>query len=262
MNDPKRLVAELHSPLMNELLSAAQREQLPDELRQRMSQGLALALGGASLGAGIAASSQIPGAIAGAQQTGVLAASSSVASGTAGIALNGAPTVAGASGSLGGAWANTAVWIKAAVAASTLIGAAGVGTWLGAWPVAEAPSDVGAASVSNRVEPLAGTAFISDVVPATPLVAAEQESPVSQARPIKTPSKAKTARSAAPQQTVSESQGDLGREVRLLDAARRAIISGDLDSARAKLAHYSRAFPNGALRAEAASLAKAAGGAR
>jgi hypothetical protein len=48
----------------------------------------------------------------------------------------------------------------------------------------------------------------------------------------------------------------------LLDAARQAIIAGNIDAAREKLAQYSRAFPNGALRGEAAGLAKAAANAQ
>jgi TolA-binding protein len=259
MNDPKRLVAEFQSPLMNELLHAAQREQLPDELRHRMAQGLALTLGGASLGAGIAGSSQLPAAIAGTQQAGVLTASGSTTASVAGTGLGGTSTATGVSW-LGATWANTAVWIKMAVAIGAVTGAAGIGSWLGGWPQ---PSSAPAASNAIEiVEPPANGAVISDGTPAAPLVAADEEPSIRETRPKVARPKVKAGRSGLSEQPVAELQGDLGREVRLLDAARRAIISGNLDSAREKLAQYSKAFPNGSLRAEAASLAKAAAGAK
>jgi TolA-binding protein len=46
----------------------------------------------------------------------------------------------------------------------------------------------------------------------------------------------------------------LAQEMRVLDAARRVLASGDPQSALATLVEYEREFPNGALRPEASVL--------
>lgn len=262
MNEPRRLIAGLQSPLASEMLRAAQHEQVPDELRHRMAQGLALALGTTALGTGAALTSQAPGGAAlGAHQA--LGNALSVSTGT----IGGASATQTGAWSLGSAWANSALWVKGGVTLMALAGLAGVGGWLGSESQTAAPNKTtDAPPPPVTVAPPADEAAValspsSDV--GHPQLAKEPLNPDSsstrskQARP-----KGKVIRGSATEKSGAELSGDLGREVQLLDAARRAIISGNLDSAREKLAQYSRAFPNGSLRAEAASLAKAAGSAQ
>jgi hypothetical protein len=287
MNEPRRLIAGVQSPLASELLRAAQSEQIPDELSHRMAQGLALALGtttlgatvGATLGTGAALTSQAPGAAAlGAQQA--LGSALSAATGTLGAA---SATQTGA-WTLGSAWASGAVWVKGGVTLMALAGLAGVGSWLGsesgpsasnkttdpppqAITVAAPPNKTVAAPPNKTVAPPANEVEES-VAPSELDVgdmqvareSLEADAPATRLKQVRP--KGKVIRGSATEKSGAELSGDLGREVQMLDAARRAIIAGNLDSAREKLAQYSRAFPNGSLRAEAASLAKAAGSAQ
>jgi hypothetical protein len=278
MNEPKRLLAELRSPLAHELLQASRNEQIPDELRARMAHGFAVTLGGTALGAGVALTSQVPGAVT--PQAAAL--------------LNGGSSAGLATGSVGGGLAaqtstavaswGAALWLKGALGVATLSGAVGLGTWLAAPSPVEpakagvsAPALVPPALISTGVtapavaetHPLANPeregAFTlqregTDLVTKGPRgsgALSRQDVAAESARP-----RTKTQRSSVSEKAVAEPSGDLGREVRLLDAARQAIIAGNIDAAREKLAQYSRAFPNGALRGEAAGLAKAAANAQ
>jgi hypothetical protein len=272
MNDPKRLLAELRSPLAHELLRASQNEQIPDELRARMAHGFAVTLGGTALGAGVALTSQVPGAVtpqAAALLNGSSAAGLTAGSVGGGLAAQGSTAVA--------SW-GAALWLKGALGVATLGGAVGLGTWL-AVPSATESATPGASAVSFA----APSVPVASVTARTPLASPQQDTPLPLQQPgndtlAKAPSsrdaiarraaadtaqlETKTQRSSIPDKAVAQPTGDLGREVQLLDAARRAIIAGNIDAARAKLAQYGRAFPHGALRGEAASLAKAAANAQ
>jgi hypothetical protein len=279
MNEPRRLIAGVQSPLASELLRAAQSEQIPDELSHRMAQGLALALGtttlgatvGATLGTGAALTSQAPGAAAlGAQQA--LGSALSAATGTLGAA---SATQTGA-WTLGSAWASGAVWVKGGVTLMALAGLAGVGSWLGSesGPSASnkttdpppqaitvaAPPNKTVAPPANEVEESVAPSELDVGDMQVARESLEADAPATRLKQVRP--KGKVIRGSATEKSGAELSGDLGREVQMLDAARRAIIAGNLDSAREKLAQYSRAFPNGSLRAEAASLAKAAGSAQ
>ena len=273
MNEPKRLLAELRSPLAHELLQASRNEQIPDELRARMAHGFAVTLGGTALGAGVALTNQVPGAVT-PQAAALLNGGSS-----AGLATGSVGGGLAAQGSTGVATWGAALWLKGALGVATLSGAVGLGTWLAApSPVEPAKAGVSApALISTGVtapavaetHPLANPeregAFTlqregTDLVtkePRSSRALSRADVAAESARP-----RAKTQRSSISEKAVAEPSGDLGREVRLLDAARQAIIAGNIDAAREKLAQYSRAFPNGALRGEAAGLAKAAANAQ
>lgn len=273
MNDPKRLLAELRSPLAHELLRASQNEQIPDELRARMAHGFAVTLGGTALGAGVALTSQVPGAVtpqAAALLNGGSAAGLTAGSVGGGLAAQGSTAVA--------SW-GAALWLKGALGIATLGGAVGLGTWLTV-PSPTESATPGASAVSFAAPSIAQASSSER----TPLANPEQDAPLPLQQPgNETLSKAqsgrdaiarrsgagdtapietKPQRSSIPDKAMAQPTGDLGREVQLLDAARRAIIAGNIDAARAKLAQYGRAFPQGALRGEAASLAKAAANAQ
>lgn len=285
MNDPKRLVGESQSGLAHELLRAAQSEQLPDGLRVRMVEGLALSLGATSLGAGFALSG---GALSSGAQTGLAAAQSlGAAAGETSAAAFGATTggagvsgLAGASSAgLGGAtlaqgtsWAVSATWLKGVLAVCALTGAVGLGSVVKHW--AEPNHDTvssGAAGALSPASSLPGP-NAPERVNEEPSIVSPGDAPRAGTDVVSPPSRTTSADNKAARRaernkskvtaiepsSSREVSGDLGREVRMLDAARRAIIDGDIAAAREKLAQYSRAFPRGSLRAEAASLAKAA----
>lgn len=278
MNEPKRLLAELRSPLAHELLQASRNEQIPDELRARMAHGFAVTLGGTALGAGVALTSQVPGAVT-PQAAALLSGGSSagVATGSVGggLAAQGSTAVA--------SW-GAALWLKGALGVATLSGAVGLGTWLAA-PSPVEPAKAGVSAPALVPPALISTGVTAPAVAEThPLANPEREGAFTLQREgtdlvTKEPRgsgalsradvaaesarpRTKTQRSSVSEKAVAEPSGDLGREVRLLDAARQAIIAGNIDAAREKLAQYSRAFPNGALRGEAAGLAKAAANAQ
>lgn len=269
MNDPKRLMAEPHSALAHELLRAAETERVPDVLRQRMAEGFAAALGATSIGVGfgVGSSAVQSGAV------GAAAGESAIGSGAAGLAAGGANVAAGGGASLaqGTAWATSAVWVKGALSVCALTGAVGLGTLVERWLEPAAVVDGGVAA-PVVVQPVAPEAHGAQTAPAPVpevsrggeveatkrvvsdgVIGQDRGEATGGRRVSRSSSKAPAGHEEANKQT-----GDLGREVRMLDAARRAIISGDIGAAREKLAQYGRAFPQGALRAEAASLAKAA----
>lgn len=278
MNEPKRLLAELRSPLAHELLQASRNEQIPDELRARMAHGFAVTLGGTALGAGVALTSQVPGAVtpqAAALLNGGSSAGLATGSVGGGLAAQGSTAVA--------SW-GAALWLKGALGVATLSGAVGLGTWLAA-PSPVEPAKAGVSAPALVPPALISTGVTAPAVAEThPLANPEREGAFTLQREgtdlvTKEPRgsgalsradvaaesarpRTKTQRSSVSEKAVAEPSGDLGREVRLLDAARQAIIAGNIDAAREKLAQYSRAFPNGALRGEAAGLAKAAANAQ
>lgn len=278
MNEPKRLLAELRSPLAHELLQASRNEPIPDELRARMAHGFAVTLGGTALGAGVALTSQVPGAVtpqAAALLNGGSSAGLATGSVGGGLAAQGSTAVA--------SW-GAALWLKGALGVATLSGAVGLGTWLAA-PSPVEPAKAGVSAPALVPPALISTGVTAPAVAEThPLANPEREGAFTLQREgtdlvTKEPRgsgalsradvaaesarpRTKTQRSSVSEKAVAEPSGDLGREVRLLDAARQAIIAGNIDAAREKLAQYSRAFPNGALRGEAAGLAKAAANAQ
>lgn len=287
MNEPKRLVAESQSALAHELLRAAQSERVPDVLRQRMAEGLAITLGVGSVGAGLSlggANVGAQGGLAATQAAGIVGQSASALG--SGAAATGSAGMGAAALTQGFTWAGASMWVKGALAVCALTGAAGLGTAVKHWgdgdvsrpaaslrdgaslrdsaSVAEnaaparvdapEPTIVNPESAPRIVEPRGVTDLDAERV-ATPPVEPDPHEVAPSARRAKMRSAGKAV-GLAPASTAPSS--DLGREVRMLDAARRAIIAGDAQLAREKLAQYSRAFPNGALRAEAASLAKTA----
>lgn len=273
MNDPKRLIAESRSMLADELLRAAQSERIPDALRQRMAEGFAVTLGVGSIGAGVALGGGMQSGI----QGGLVAAhSAGAAAGEAGATVglsaavggaNGAAAIGGATLAQGASWAGSAVWLKSVIAVCTLTGAVGLGSVIKQWaePSAAPTTAVGQATSLPMPNELESAAAAREVEPADMAAPTQQHAastdPVGDAREAKATRRAvrsKSKVSASEANPASELPGDLGREVRMLDAARRAILAGDVGLAREKLAAYGRAFPDGSLRAEAASLAKAA----
>lgn len=281
MNDPKRLVAEPQSALAHELLIAAQSERVPDALRQRMAEGLAITLGVGSIGAGLSLGGANVGAQSGlaATQTAGIASQSASALGDGAATATGGAGMGAAALTQGFTWAGASVWVKGALALCAVTGAAGLGTVVKHWASGDAASHGDVASHGVQVTEKAAFAPAvnpSDVAPANAertletrdvggpgaerLVATPSVQPATLDGAQSTPRvKARSAGKAvalAPASTTPS--GDLGREVRMLDAVRRAIIAGDAQLAREKLAQYGRAFPQGALRAEAASLAKTA----
>jgi hypothetical protein len=280
MNDPKRLVAESRSMLAHELLSAAQSERVPDALRQRMVEGFAVTLGVGSIGAGFALSGSaqagVQGGFAAAQSAGVAAGEAGFANAVGfgatatGATATGATATAGGGAALaqGATWASSAVWLKGVIAVCAVTGAVGLGSVVKRWAEPNAVSDGTALQAGSLVvsEPVAPHVLDPN---AAHRVASEGDAvdPGSQAigggegKAVRRSTR-KSKLAASEHGSIKDVSGDLGREVRMLDAARRAIIAGDIGIAREKLAQYSRAFPQGSLRAEAASLAKAAASAQ
>lgn len=287
MNEPKRLLAESQSSLTHELLLAARGERLSDELRSRMADGLALTLGATSIGAGLTLGAHAQGAATGLEASGLGGASgitASVSNAPGALVLgSGALT---SSGSVVTASAGATLWLKGVVAMSVLAGAVGLGSAVGLnsavthWvsPIPEDSSSRAAARSSFEATPAGVPADSPAVTPAgvqgvgAPATGVEGAAPRADlAGDVAVPTTgADEAERAARRprsktktlETAAVASGDLDREVRLLDAARRAILAGDISGAREKLAQYSRAFPQGALRGEAASLAKAAANAQ
>lgn len=264
MNEPKRLLVESQSQLLSQMLHAAQREELPADLRERMARGLSLAAGGAVLGA-LTANGSVGGAAAGLGVPTVLSAgAATVTSGVNGAHGASALGVGALGGKVTAGVAGPMTWLKGTLVAVALTGAIG-GTVLlqgqDAPPVlprpaaaAPAPAAVPEGLSEVQVEPLKSLSASEPMVP----VSEDGETDVTQRKVGRVKVRKAAAGSAPTTAPGVETLGDLGREVRLLDAARQSIRSGDLEVARAKLAQYEASFPNGSLRAEAASLARAA----
>jgi TolA-binding protein len=68
------------------------------------------------------------------------------------------------------------------------------------------------------------------------------------------PSGLRPASPAAPPQAAADPSSELSRELRLLDAASRALAAGDLTAASADLDRYTRDFPHGTLTEEALAI--------
>lgn len=293
MNDPKRLVAESHSMLAHELLNAAQSERVPHTLQQRMAEGLAITLGVSSIGAGLAlggsAQAGVQSGIAAAQSTAMAAGEVSVGGaagfGTAAIGASNTAAIGGATLAQGATWVSSAVWLKGVLAVCALTGAVGLGSvakqWLdpsGALTNGVAPNGVApngaepnvaqgsgaerGIAVPDAVEPRVAESGDTQRIANVDIGEPSGAEVADQGKATRRTARSKSKGAASESPTTKEPSGDLGREVRMLDAARRAIIAGDIGAARERLAQYSRAFPNGSLRAEAASLAKAAANAQ
>lgn len=288
MNDPKRLVAESHSMLAHELLNAAQSERVPHTLQQRMAEGLAITLGVSSIGAGLAlggsAQAGVQSGIAAAQSTAMAAGEVSVGGaagfGTAAIGASNTAAIGGATLAQGATWVSSAVWFKGVLAVCALTGAVGLGSvakqWLdpsgaltngaapnGAEPnVAQGSGAERGIAVPDAVEPRVAESGDTQRIANVDIGEPSGAEVADQGKATRRTARSKSKGAASESPTTKEPSGDLGREVRMLDAARRAIIAGDIGAARERLAQYSRAFPNGSLRAEAASLAKAAANAQ
>lgn len=269
MNEPKRLLAESQSSLTQELLLAARGERISDELRLRMADGLAVTIGATSIGAGLTLGTQ--SAVAG-LETSALGSAGGVAasvSSAPGALVLGSGALA-SSGSAVTASAGGALWLKGVLAMSVLTGAVGLGSAVTHWvsPGAGAPPSPLEAASSFAVAPadtpavVQGTAVQGTAVsPVGELAVPRAGFSDDEASAAGANDAERSARRSRPKTRAADAvaaSGDLDREVRLLDAARRAILAGDITGAREKLAQYSRAFPHGALRGEAASLAKAA----
>lgn len=273
MNEPKRLLAESQSSLAHELLLAARGERVSNELRLRMSDGLALTLGVTSLGAGLTLGGHASGAVAGIAASGLAGAGGGVTAGTNLAALGaGSGGALASSGSALTTSAGAALWLKGVLAVSVLTGAVGLGSAVTHWlaPV-EAPSSASATGLASPAAVAPARALQDGLLVAPGDLAGAPETAVPRvaapttdvAAPIELERGSRKVRSKGKAaSTPATTSSDLDREVRLLDAARRAILAGDINGARERLAQYSRTFPQGALRGEAASLARAAASAQ
>jgi hypothetical protein len=262
MSDPTRLLQGSGSKLERELLESVIDEQIPAYLSDRMQSGVAAALGG--LAAGASASLAVEGS---AQAAG---AGESAAGGANSMAAG-----ASAGGKVLGGSALSATFFKGGMLTLALVGAIGGGYWyassgetasepapvpapvIGATRVVQPEAAHSPALADEASEPEVGETDRADEVEtdgadvpkAAPRAEPRSRTPRSPKRTSRDDSRAEPKGSAV----------NVGAEVAVLDAVRRAIAKGDDAQARRRLAEYDRRFPNGVLRRDAQVLRKAVG---
>lgn len=89
---------------------------------------------------------------------------------------------------------------------------------------------------------------------AAPLPPVSPASPIAPAMPSVSDAKTPTKQAARAASSATDSGADLSEQLRLIDAARSAVATGDAKSASAAIASYSSRFPRGAFGQEAAVL--------
>jgi TolA-binding protein len=107
------------------------------------------------------------------------------------------------------------------------------------------------AAVSN---PRGVRPALTAVAPAIAGTARRSAPPKAESPLLEKEPKAAAQRAVAEAPEVAGRASDLDGELRLLDAARRAIVKGEVDVARSYLKDYQRKFPSGTLNQEAAAL--------
>jgi TolA-binding protein len=293
MNEPKRLITEFQSPLGRELLRAAAAERVPDDVRMKMASyliGPGAAFERAQELAGPQASATHQPAMTAGRDSVLAQQGTSSLTSALGLKAGAALMIAGVFGGLGylrSAPSGSAPLAASATpesAAQVTAHSAGGSTKIrgmrdgapvengavpvenGAVPVENGavPVENGAVPVENGAVPVENGAVPEVTGAATPSirstreVAANAVSGTSERESTRASralqSKVAPRRLAAEPTQSADRAADLDGELRLLDAARRAIVNGQVDTARAYLKDYQRTFPQGNLKAEAAAL--------
>lgn len=143
---------------------------------------------------------------------------------------------------------------KLALAVTTVVLGGGLGLWFGARP----PAPTSPSTRSPVVAPAAPSTATADVPAARgPAQEATRTATGVQPSTPKAPAQGSAAKHRHPRRRharPAEREGGLARELRLVGAARQALLENDTGRARTLLSEHARSFPSGVLQEEREGL--------